>query len=137
VKDDLIKSGNFAEITRLTREAVRVMLNFQLAHVGLNMPDAASAQKTARDIGALFDWPPNPVPGGVFAGTAVEVKENGRGQHGHIAVSTRSLRRALAFLSRRGVSVDKSTLPAEGKSAGPVYLNGEWGGFALHLIEKA
>ena len=43
VKDDLIKSGNFAEITRLTREAMSLMLGFELAHIGINMPDADSS----------------------------------------------------------------------------------------------
>ena len=35
VKDQLIKNGNFDEITRLTREAVNIMLGFDLAHIGI------------------------------------------------------------------------------------------------------
>ena len=36
VKKDLIQQENWAEITRLSREAVRTMLGFSLDHVGIN-----------------------------------------------------------------------------------------------------
>ena len=36
VKPDFISSGNFNRITEITREAVSIMLGFQLAHLGIN-----------------------------------------------------------------------------------------------------
>ena len=39
VSQELIKSGNFAEITRLSKEAVAVMLGFEFRHVGINCAD--------------------------------------------------------------------------------------------------
>ncbi|MFA9380040.1 MAG: bifunctional 4-hydroxy-2-oxoglutarate aldolase/2-dehydro-3-deoxy-phosphogluconate aldolase, partial [Acetanaerobacterium sp.] len=39
VKEDLINEGRFDEITRLAKEAVMIMLGFELAHVGIN-PEA-------------------------------------------------------------------------------------------------
>jgi Entner-Doudoroff aldolase len=43
VKADLIKAGNFAEIGRLTQEAMGVMLGFDMAHIGINAADAESS----------------------------------------------------------------------------------------------
>ena len=43
VKKDLIEAENWAEITRLTREAVDTMLGFSLAHVGINCLDAQAS----------------------------------------------------------------------------------------------
>lgn len=54
VKKDLIEAENWAEITRLTREAVDTMLGFSLAHVGINCLDAQASERTARTICGLF-----------------------------------------------------------------------------------
>lgn len=43
VKKDLIQQENWAEITRLSREAVRTMLGFSLDHVGINCGSEAEA----------------------------------------------------------------------------------------------
>ncbi|GAG19057.1 unnamed protein product, partial [marine sediment metagenome] len=36
VKADLISSGSFSEITRITKEAISTMLGFEFAHLGIN-----------------------------------------------------------------------------------------------------
>jgi 2-dehydro-3-deoxyphosphogluconate aldolase / (4S)-4-hydroxy-2-oxoglutarate aldolase len=138
VKEDLIRAGHFDEITRLTREAVANILGFGLQHIGVNMPDAASGEALAQGLAGLFGWPLDQKIGAVFAGSAFEVKQGGGpGQHGHIAIRTRDMRRALAHLKLRGAVFAPAPPPGpDGKPSPAVFLEGEWGGFALHLIEK-
>jgi 2-dehydro-3-deoxyphosphogluconate aldolase/(4S)-4-hydroxy-2-oxoglutarate aldolase len=138
VKDELIKNGNFAEIARLTREAVSLMLGFELAHIGINMPDADSSLAVTKQFNALFNFPVKEGNSSNFAGTGIEINKTiGLGKNGHIAIRTNSIPRAIAYLERNGFVVDMST--AKGPAGGPmvaVYLKDEVGGFALHLLQK-
>ena len=110
VKKDLIEAENWAEITRLTREAVDTMLGFSLAHVGINCLDAQASERTARTICGLFGLPFRAGNSSNHAGTAVEcTKAPGPGVHGHIAIGTNSVERAIYHLERRGVAIDHAT----------------------------
>jgi 2-dehydro-3-deoxyphosphogluconate aldolase/(4S)-4-hydroxy-2-oxoglutarate aldolase len=138
VKDELIKSGNFAEITRLTREAVNLTLGFELAHIGINMPDADSSQAVTKQFSAMFNFPVKEGNSSNFAGTGIEVNKSiGLGKNGHIAIRTNSIPRAITYLERNGFVVDLST--AKGPAGGAmvaVYMKEEVGGFAIHLLQK-
>ena len=57
VKDELIRKGNFDEITRLTREAVNLMLGFDLAHIGINAADAQEALEVSKKFSSIFGLP--------------------------------------------------------------------------------
>ncbi len=137
-KDELIKAGQFGEITRITRAAMDIVLGFEFAHVGLNLPDADAALGLARQFSELFRFPLKEGNSSNFAGAGLEInKRPGRGAHGHIAVTTNSIPRALAYLRRRGVAVnmDSAKQDAAGKLAA-VYLKDEFGGFAAHLLQR-
>lgn len=138
VKDELIKQGQFAEITRLTREALDIMLGFELAHVGVNMANADSSLEVARQLTTIFNLPLKEGTGSNFAGKGIEVnKTKGLGTHGHIAMATNSITRAMAYLERKGIAIDQSS--AKKDPAGTlvaVYLKDEIGGFAVHLLQK-
>lgn len=138
VKKDLIEAENWAEITRLTREAVDTMLGFSLAHVGINCLDAQASERTARTICGLFGLPFRAGNSSNHAGTAVEcTKAPGPGVHGHIAIGTNSVERAIYHLERRGVAIDHATCKTDAKGrARAVYLEGDFGGFAIHLVQK-
>ena len=138
VKDTLIKNGRFDEITRLTREAVDRMLGFELAHVGLNAPDAETSLSLARQISRTFSLPLKEGNSSNFAGKGFEInKTPGLGANGHLAVATNSIPRAIAWLERQGVAVDMNTAKHDpGGNLLAVYLKGETGGFALHLMQK-
>lgn len=138
VKKDLIEAENWAEITRLTREAVDTMLGFSLAHVGINCLDAQASERTARTICGLFGLPFRAGNSSNHAGTAVEcTKAPGPGVHGHIAIGTNSVERAIYHLERRGVAIDHATCKTDAKGrAKAVYLEGDFGGFAIHLVQK-
>lgn len=138
VKADLIKAKNFSAITQLTREAISTMLGFDLAHVGINMPDAGASLDLAKGLGSMLAMPIKEGNSSNFVGTGLEVmKSAGPGGCGHIAIKTNSVTRAIAFLERTGVEVDMST--AKGPEGGPpvaVYLKGSFGGFAIHLLQR-
>jgi len=139
VKDELIKNGNFAEITKLTREAINLIMGFELAHIGINMPDADGALAVAKMFTQMFNFPLKEGNTSNFAGTGIEVNKSiGLGKNGHIAIRTNSIPRAIAYLERKGFVIDLST--AKGPAGGPmvaVYMKEEVGGFAVHLLQNS
>lgn len=138
VKDEIIREGRFDEITRLTREAIDTVLGFELAHVGMNAPDAETSLSIAKTLASTFNMPLKEGNSSNFAGKGFEVnKSKGLGTHGHIAILTNSISRATAYLERNGVAVDMNT--AKKDAAGTmvaVYLKDEINGFAIHLLQK-
>ncbi len=138
VKDEMIKTGNFAEIAKLTREAVNLALGFEMAHIGINMPDADSSLAVTKMFNAMFNFPVKEGNSSNFAGTGIEVNKSiGLGKNGHIAIRTNSIPRAITYLERNGFKVDMST--AKGPAGGAmvaVYMKEEVGGFAIHLLQK-
>jgi len=137
VKEDFIKNGKFDEITRLTAEAVVGMLGFDLAHIGINAPDEDSSLEATKRFAAIFNLPIKEGASSNFAGSIIEVNKSiGLGANGHIAIKTKHIYRAIAYLERNGVSVDMST--AKGPVGGPmiaVYLKEHIAGFAVHLLQ--
>lgn len=131
-KKDLIEAQAWDQITAICKEAVRTMLGFSLAHVGINCENEGEAEQTAKTLCALFGFEYKPGNSSIFAGSAVEcMKTPYLGKNGHIAISTNNLDRAVYHLSRRGVEFDEST-----RKPKAIYLKGEVGGFAIHLVQK-
>ena len=58
------------------------------------------------------------------------------GAHGHIAVATNAIQVAISELERKGFAVDMSTAKYKGDRLIAVYLKDEFGGFAVHLLQK-
>jgi len=133
-----IESGNFEEITRLTREAVNTVLGYTLAHVGINCPDEAGTHTAAKIFCNLFGMEYKPGNSSVFAGSIVEalVPPAGRGANGHIAIGTRYIHRAMYQLGAQGVKFLEETVykDANGKIKA-VYLDLDVNGFGVHLIQ--
>ena len=131
-KSDMIRDGKWSEITAICKEAVKTMLGFSLAHVGINCENPVEAQRAAKTLCAFFSFDYKPGNSSIFAGSAVEcMKEPYLGRNGHIAISTVNLDRAVYHLSRQGVEFDEST-----RKPKAIYLKGEVGGFAIHLVQK-
>ena len=138
VKKDLISGGQWDEITRISREAVKTMLGFELRHVGINCADEAEAERTARSFCALLGLEYRPGNSSIFAGTAVEcMKTPFLGARGHLAIGTNSVDRAVYHLELQGAAFDESTRKTVAKGAAKsIYLKDEIGGFAVHLVQK-
>ena len=139
VPANLVAEDKFDEITCLAKDAVLSMLDFQLAHMGLNADNAEEAVKAAKMFEMLFGFAVNKDGDkSVFADSIIEVmKSPGPGKHGHIAVATNSVKRAHAFLKGQGFEFDDSTIRTDDKgNMFFIYLKEEIAGFAVHLIER-
>lgn len=138
VKGDLIKAGEFDEIAKLTKEAVMTMLNFKLAHIGINANGEDEAVGIADAFSGLFGMETKNGNSSAFAGSIVEVmKKNGLGVKGHIAIGTNNVSRAVNYLESQGVKFAMETAKCEGDDMKVVYLADEIAGFAVHLIKNS
>ena len=134
---DAIREKNFAAVTALCAEAVRVMHGFTLLHVGMNTSGPQEARQTAGAFAALFGLPVIDLPAAVFAGTMLEVvKKPFLGTHGHIAVACNSIKRARWHMERRGFAFDDGSVIMRDGKMRAIYLRDEIAGFAIHLLQK-
>lgn len=132
-----IAAGNFEKITALCAEARKAALGFEVAHVGINMPDSDAAMALAKDLNAAFDFPINDGANSVFASSGIEViKYMYLGKNGHIAIRTNSVALAVAELEKRGFAVAHDTAQYKNGRLNTIYLAQELGGFAIHLLQK-
>ena len=138
VKKDLISAGEFDKITALTKEAVETMLGFELRHIGINESSEGDAVALANVFQNAFGFGTKVGNSSVFAGTAIEVmKTPYLGTKGHIAIATNYIERAIYHLEKRGFEFDMDTVKKNAKGEMvAVYLKGEFGGFAVHLVKK-
>ena len=133
---ELIAAKRFDEIRTGTAALVRGMLGLELRHVGLNMPDATSAAEAAGEFCRLLDLPLRETPEQIFVGTGIEVRKRPHlGAHGHLALQTPFIDRAVAWFDRRGYRIRPETRDVRDGRLHAVYLEEEIGGFALHLIQ--
>ena len=137
VKKDLVAAGDFEGIKNLTREAVDTMLGFEMRHVGMNMANAEEAEERADALEKMFSVPKKVGNSSIFSGTGFEImKKQGRGTHGHIAIATNYIERAIYHLQKRGFEFDEdSRVIKEGKLKA-IYFKGSFGGFDMHLVQK-
>jgi 2-dehydro-3-deoxyphosphogluconate aldolase/(4S)-4-hydroxy-2-oxoglutarate aldolase len=135
---DLLNAGNYEGITALCREAVRSILGFSLAHIGINAQNAEDALKAAGLFETLFGFTAKDGNSSVFAGDGVEImKSPYLGRNGHIAIAVNSVLRAQAHLERRGVAFNSESAKTNAKGAViAIYLKDEIAGFAVHLVQK-
>lgn len=133
VNSKLIDAGNFEEITRLTKEAIKTMLGFEIVHIGINADNQDEAIKSAKLLSHMFDFDIQEGNSSIFVNDRkIEImKKPYLGKNGHIAVRTNTLNRAVAYLKRLGFEFDEST---RGPKA--IYLKDEIAGFSFHLLQK-
>lgn len=112
-------------------------LGYEVAHVGFNMPDADSALELANALNHAFGFPVKVGNSSIFASPEIEInKYMGRGIHGHLAVRTNSIALAAADLEKKGYTLLPDTAKFKDGRMIAVYLEQEFGGFAIHLLQK-
>ena len=130
-----VSAGRFDKIRALAKEAVEFLLGFEIAHLGINAASEKSATEIAGLFGDAFGLPIKNGNTSFFAGTAVEVnKEPGRGAMGHVGIWTNNVERAIYYIGKRGYRMDEFS-PTNGRKTA-LYLDDEFGGFAVHLLQK-
>ena len=114
------------------------MAEYTFAHVGINSANEEEAREAARLLNLFFGLPIKEGNSSIFASDGIEVyKTPYLGAHGHIAIATPDVAAAVAELEAKGCTFDQST--AKYKPDGTlnaIYLTGEIGGFAVHLVKK-
>lgn len=138
VKPDLIKNSSFDEITRLAREAINHMLGFDIAHIGVNCSDSTEADSVTNTICEMFGFQARMGDASNFAGAGVEIlKSKYLGTHGHIAIHTNHVDRAIYCLKKSAVNFNEETRVVDDNGrTRTIYLKKEIGGFAFHLLQK-
>ena len=87
----------------------------------------------------MFGMPLRETSKSTFSGEAFEfMHSKGPGVHGHIAIRTNFVDRAMAYFKRMGFEFDESTITYDDKTGKPkfVYFKDEVCGFAIHLLQK-
>ena len=138
VPEKLLAAEDWEGIAKLCREAIDKMLGFTMVHIGINCTGPEEAEAVADDFESAFGFTKKVGNSSVFASTCMEMnKKIGRGAHGHIAIQTNSVKRAIYHLKLRGYEADESSIKynAEGVM-NVVYLKHEFNGFAVHLMLK-
>ena len=109
---------------------------YTLKHIGINNPDAASADAMTDLLCSLFNVErARETPVSYFTDTLFEImKHPNRGDYGHFALQTDDVEGAMADLAQRGITFQEDTIRRdENGKVNFVYLQQQIGGFAIHL----
>lgn len=132
-----ISSGNFDKITELCKRSRQIALGYEIAHVGINCPDNEASMAVCKQFEKAFGFVTKEGSSSNFASSGIEVmKEKYLGANGHLAVRTNNIERAIADLEKKGFTIDPATAKYKGETMIAVYLKEEFGGFAVHLLQK-
>lgn len=134
----LIEKNDFEKISQLCKQAVHSMLQFHLAHIGINAQNQEEALQTANAIHSLFGFTVKEGNSSVFTKDCIEIMNSPyRGKNGHIAIGVTSVERAKAYLQSQGHTFAEDTVKVN--SAGKIvaiYLENEIADFAFHLVRQ-
>lgn len=137
VPADAVKNKDWAKITELTRQAVKVMLGLELMHIGINSQTPEKASKDAKMFCLLTGLTLKDGASSVFAGDEFEfMKKPFRGTNGHIALGVNDIARAKWHLEMRGFEFDEESAVVKDGKVVAIYLKDDIAGFAVHLLKK-
>ena len=132
-----IAAGNFEKITALCAEARKAVLGYEIEHVGINCADADVSRSVTDQFSAAFNLAPKYGNSSNFAGPGIEVmKKMYYGTNGHLAVLTNKMEAAVADVQAKGYTLNMDTASYKNGRMAVVYLNEEFGGFAVHLKQR-
>lgn len=133
-----ISAHNFDKITELCKKTRRLILGYEMVHVGINTENDEESLKVVDGFNKAFGFEAKLGGGSNFAGPGVEVmKSMYLGKNGHMAIRTNKIEAAVADLLSKGYKLNMETAKYKGTRLNTVYLQDDIGGFACHLIQKA
>ena len=139
VPTELLDAGEYDKIAALCNEARLLSLGFSLLHLGIN-PDGKSQEEmmaSGRLLSTMLGLPFKEGTSSAFAGSSFEImKQQGRGEKGHIAIETLSVERALEWFEGFGIRPVEESIKLAGDKIKLAYLDKELMGFAVHLNRK-
>ncbi len=113
-------------------------VKFELEHIGINCNAPEEAQKLAEVLSLAFNLTPKMGNKSVFGGAYFEcMKTPFLGANGHIAMRTPDVDAAVAELKEKGYGFKMETAAYnEDGTLKNIYIDAEFGGFAVHVIQK-
>lgn len=111
---------------------------FELVHVGINAASPEEASSLANLLCEMFNLTPKHGQKSEFAGSYFEcMKTPFLGTNGHIAMAADDLELAVKELTEKGFTFRQETAAyKENGKLKNIYLSGEYGGFAIHILQK-
>lgn len=111
---------------------------FELEHIGINTQNEQQAAELAGLLSRMFNLEPRHGQKSEFGGPYFEcMKAPFLGSNGHIAMRTPDLEAAVAELKEKGFGFRMETAAYfEDGRLKNIYLDGEFGGFAIHIMQK-
>lgn len=111
---------------------------FELEHIGINTPNPEEALALAKLLSVAFNLEPRHGQKSEFAGPYFEcLKEPYLGKNGHIAMRTADLAAAMEELKAKGFAFKMDTAAYDENGViKNVYLEDEFCGFAIHIMQK-
>lgn len=111
---------------------------FVLAHIGINQNSSQEAKNLSDELSKMFNLNTRSGQKSEFAGEYFECMRNPYlGVNGHIAMLTDDLELAVKELKEKGYSfLEETASYTENGKLKNIYLDGEWGGFAIHILQK-
>jgi len=137
VKNELISRKEFDKIKELTKQAVQLVHGFELKHIGINCENDEEADFVASSFENIFGFKKKDGNSSIFAGGVIEaMKTPYLGKKGHIAIGTNNVNRAMSYLESCGVKFNMDSAKMANGKLIAVYLEEEFSGFAVHLVQK-
>lgn len=136
---EAIDKGDFATVERLCRRARIQSLGFELLHVGINPGEEVKpAAEHAAFLSAILGMPMSEKSDSIFVGRSFALmKTGGTGKHGHLAIETLSVERALRWFSAFGIEAVRESIRRDDRhNIIAAYLDHPFMGFALHINRK-
>ena len=138
IDEEAISDDHYEKIEALARSSVNAMLGFSIRHIGINEEDGDGSD-LADKFAKLFGGNVRVTSKGWYGSEFVEIMSQKfkTGKHGHIGIGVNNPARARKYYEALGYSFDESTaMYDEDGNLQFIYLNGEIGGFALHILKK-
>lgn len=114
------------------------MNKFELEHIGINTNSESEALELAKELSNMFNLEPRHGQKSEFGGRYFEcMKQPFLGRNGHIAMTTSDVDSAVQELKEKGYAFNYETAAyTEDGKLKNIYLDGEFGGFAIHILKK-
>lgn len=134
---DDIENRRFDRIEQSVRETILEHLDFHIAHVGINCASSGEAKALGEALSSVLFQNVTEYEKSYFSGSLFELmKAPFYNKGGHVAIGTRDAERAYSFLKTSGIRFHEETLARdENGRVKAVYLEPDFGGFALHLLQ--
>lgn len=132
-----INNRNYSNITLIVRSAIDTILGLNLSHIGIHQADANNSLDLVKKLEEAFHWPVRYGSNLYFVGKSIEVTNDiGSRANASITIVTDNINRSIYYLEKRNFTLDQRTaIYKEGKLMA-IYLDEDFGGFAVKLIQK-